>query len=240
MKLQTVYEDDDIIVIEKPAGLLTIPDRYDQNLPSLQSLLRKSHGQIFTVHRLDKDTSGLIVFAKNEESHQKLSVAFEGREVEKSYLAIVNGNPPESGTITEPIAHSLHKPGMMTVAKKGKHSVSHFRKLEDFPVFSLVEVNIETGRTHQIRVHMAYIGHPLFIDDLYGQRTSFLVSELKGRKYKLAKWEEEERPLIDRQTLHAARLAFDHPVSGQRLEFTSELPKDMKALIRQVEKWSKR
>lgn len=240
MKLNLIYEDDELVVVEKPAGVLSIPDRYDPNTPNLQNMLRKQFGQIFTVHRLDRDTSGLILFAKNEEAHQSLSIAFEGREVQKTYLALVSGTLPEEGTIDEPIAHSLHKPGYMTVAKKGKPSVSHFKRVQDFGLFSLAEVIIETGRTHQVRVHMSYIGHPLFIDEMYGGRAAFKVSEIKGRRYKQDRNVEEERPLIDRHTLHAHKLIFVHPKSGETMEFTSELPKDMNALIRQVEKWAKK
>ncbi|HPN72099.1 MAG TPA: RluA family pseudouridine synthase [Saprospiraceae bacterium] len=239
MKLSIIFEDEHLIAVNKPAGLLTVPDRYDTSSQNLTTLMKNKYGTIFTVHRLDRDTSGLIVFAKTEESHRTLSLAFEGRSVEKHYLAIVTGTPPEEGTIDEPIAHSLTKPGTMTVAKKGKASVTNFKVIEKYALFSLLDVHIETGRTHQIRVHMAYIGHPLFIDEVYGTRSSFKVSELKGRKYHISKHEEEERPLISRQTLHSHKLVFKHPITGETLNLECPLPKDMRALISQAEKWTK-
>jgi RluA family pseudouridine synthase len=236
LKYNTIYEDEYVIAVEKPAGMLTVGDRYDTNSVHLRGLLKQKYGEIFVVHRIDKDTSGLILFAKDAESHRQLSMDFESHEVEKVYLAIVNGNPPSEGEINESLAESVHKPGTMTVVRKGKESFTKYKVIEQFQLFSLLEIEILTGRMHQIRVHMAYVGHPLFIDPIYGQRDHFLLSEIKGRRFRLGKYEEEERPLISRLSLHAHKLSFNHPVTKERIHLTSPIPKDFKALINQTKK----
>lgn len=236
MKLTILYEDDQIVAIDKPAGLLSIPERFDRGNLSAAEILKSHYPDLHVIHRLDKDTSGVMVFAKNAEAHQFLSKAFEGRDVEKYYLAIVNGSCPEEGEINAPLAESLTKRGTMVVTKKGKESLSRYKLIKDFGICSLVEVQIFTGRMHQIRVHMAYEGHPLFVDAVYGSREQFLLSEIKGRKYKIGKWTEEELPLVHRQTLHAHRLVIPHPVTNERLEIIAPMPKDFKALIHQLKK----
>lgn len=232
--LNIVYEDDHLVIVNKAAGMLTVADRFQQESVHLQSLLRKKYGEIYTIHRLDKDTSGLVVFAKNAECHRAMSLAFEERDVNKVYLALADGNLPDEGTIDEPLALSDTRPGTMKVYKKGKPSLTTFRTLRRFEWFSELEVTIHTGRMHQIRVHLAYIGHPLFIDPLYGRRAEFFLSEWKGRKYKAGKFSGEERPLCSRLTLHAWKLDFTHPVTGEKMHFEAEVPKDIKALTQQA------
>jgi RluA family pseudouridine synthase len=236
MKLPILFEDDQIIAINKPEGLLSIPERFDRGHASAASLLKSKYPDLHVIHRLDRDTSGVMVFAKNAEAHSYLSQAFEGREVSKYYLAIVNGTPPAEGEINAPLAESLTKRGTMVVTKKGKESLSKYRLIKDYKICSLVEVQIFTGRMHQIRVHMAYEGYPLFVDAIYGSRDQFLLSEMKGRKYKMGKFTEEEVPLVKRQTLHAHRLIIPHPTTHQMLEIEAPMPKDFKALINQLEK----
>src|SRR5678815_2079815 len=161
-------EDENIIAINKPSGLLTIPDREGKET-ALKQILKAKYGDIFTVHRLDKDTSGVVVFAKNEQTHKELSKLFEARETVKIYNGLVLGTPfQRSGTINEPIAEHPTKKGLMTVYKKGKESITEYEVLENFKLYSWMQFHILTGRTHQIRVHMKHLGNPIVCDELYG------------------------------------------------------------------------
>ena len=160
-KTKIIYEDEDIIIVNKPAQMLTIPDRHDPAIPSILGNLRRTHPQIFTVHRIDRETSGILVFAKNESAHRHLSMQFENRETKKIYAALVEGiMPDDSGRIDKPIAPHPTLPGRMTVARKGKESITDFEVLERFKNFTLVNADIKTGRTHQIRVHFQSQGFP--------------------------------------------------------------------------------
>ncbi len=238
MKLPLLHQDPHLLVVDKPADLLTVPDRHDPDLPNLKQLLSEQYGQVIPVHRLDRPTTGLLVFARTPEAHRSLSMQFEARDVEKVYLALVDGVPdPDEATIDEPIAPHPSKVGQMLVSNRGgKFARTDYKVMEVLGKFSLVGVQIFTGRTHQIRVHLAYIGHPLLVDPFYGKRTEFFLSELKGRRYNKGK-HEEERPLLSRVPLHASRLGFTHPVTGEWLHFEAELPKDMRAMVRQLGKW---
>lgn len=235
--LEIIFEDDSLIVVNKPAGLLSIPDRYDANKPNLYHILLADNEEIRIVHRLDRDTSGTICFAKTEEAHRTLSLQFEERSTEKLYLALVDGHPtPEIGSIDRPIARHPAKPGRMIVTNKGKEALTTYKVIESFKLFSLVEVNIHTGRTHQIRVHFQAIGHPLTIDPMYGKREGFFLSEIKRKSYRLGKFE-EERPLMSRTALHASQLTLQHPETGTKQTFEAPLPKDFQAVIKQLQKW---
>ncbi len=231
-----VLENDRFIAINKPAGLLSIPDR-EQSQPSLKDMLLARYGTIFTVHRLDKDTSGLIVFAKDEETHKYLSQLFEGRQVEKYYRGLVYSCPAKKfGTIDAPISeHPLHK-GLMTVHRNGKASLTGYEVIEEHRSWSLVEFRLHTGRTHQIRVHAKHFGHPLACDELYGNGKPILLSSLK-RNFKLSKHDEEERPMLNRLALHSYRLKFTD-TGGTVIDLVAELPKDMRALLQQLKKHS--
>lgn len=229
-----IFENDQFIALNKISGLLSIPDR-NQSEPSLKDLLLEKYGTIYTVHRLDKETSGIILFAKDEITHKYLSQLFEERKVEKYYQGIVHGIPsPQNGTIDAPISeHSLQK-GLMAVHKKGKPSVTDYEVIEAYKPFSLVQFRIHTGRTHQIRVHAKYIGHPLACDNLYGDGKPLLLSAIK-RKFKLSKKEEEERPMLNRLALHSFRLKFTD-VSGKPYDLVAELPKEIRAFLQQLNK----
>ena len=162
----------------------------------------------FTVHRLDKDTSGIIVFAKNEATHKHLSKQFEERQTEKIYAGLVIGSLiNQKGTINKPIAENTVKRGVMIIHQRGKESMTDYEVLEDFGIYSWLQFRIHTGRTHQIRVHMKDIGHPIVCDELYGDGKPILLSSFKS-KFKLSKNEEEERPILNRLALHAYKLAF--------------------------------
>jgi 23S rRNA pseudouridine955/2504/2580 synthase/23S rRNA pseudouridine1911/1915/1917 synthase len=232
--LDIVFENNDFIAINKPAGLLSIPDR-EQTQRSLKEMLAEKYGTIFTVHRLDKDTSGIIVFAKNEATHKYLSQLFESRQVQKFYQAIVHGAPAsKTGTIDAPISeHPLHK-GMMVVHRNGKPSVTDYEVMEEHRSYSLLQFQLHTGRTHQIRVHANNIGHPIACDELYGDGKPVLLSSIK-RNYKLGKHDEEERPMLSRLALHSYRLQFKD-AHEKDIDLTAELPKDMRALLQQLRK----
>ncbi len=229
-----VFENENFVAINKPAGLLSIPDRM-QSEPSLKDMLLNKYGSIFTVHRLDKDTSGMIVFAKNEAAHKFLSQAFEERRVEKYYQGIVHGMPAEKkGTINAPISeHSLQK-GLMVIHRNGKPSVTDYEVIEAYKSFSLLQFQLHTGRTHQIRVHCKNIGHPLACDEFYGDGKPVLLSSLK-KKYKLGKHDDEERPMLNRLALHSYSLKFTD-AEGNAFILIAELPKDMRTLLQQLKK----
>jgi 23S rRNA pseudouridine1911/1915/1917 synthase len=233
--LDIIFEDSRFIAVNKPSGLLSIPDRHDEALPSLQQMLGNRYDKIFTVHRLDRDTSGLILFAKDETTHKYLSQLFEAHVVEKYYRGIVHGNPAAaSGTIDAPIAeHPVHK-GSMVVHRKGKEARTDYEVMEAHGNYSLLQFRIHTGRTHQIRVHAKHIGHPIACDPLYGDGKPVFVSALK-KKYKLAKKEAEEKPILNRLALHAYMLSFVMQ-DGKPITLTVALPKDMRALLQQLNK----
>lgn len=234
MKLDIVFQNEHFIALNKPAGLLSIPDRFGKD-PSLKTMLQDQFGKIFTVHRLDKETSGLIVFAKDEAIHKVLSQKFEGRDVEKYYLGLVQGTMMnKKGTIDVPIMEHPGKTTLMMTHKKGKPSVTDFEVLEEFGNFSLVQFQIHTGRTHQIRVHMKHIGHTIVCDNLYGDGQPVLLSAIK-RKYNLSKNELEEKPILNRLALHSFQLKFKD-ADGNLHELEAPIAKDMKALMQQLRK----
>lgn len=228
-----------MLMVNKPAGVLVIPDRFNSDLPSLNRLLETKIGQrIWVVHRLDRDTSGVMCFAKNEEAHRYLSQLFEAHDVGKFYAGIVMGRViPEEGRIEAPIAEHPFQKGKMVTARKGKASVTDYKVVEQWALHSLVQFQIHTGRTHQIRVHMQSIGHPIVCDELYGDGKPFLLSAIK-KKFKLSEKEETERPLMSRLGLHAYRLMLHKP-DGTLVDIEAPLPKDMAACVNQLNKWSK-
>lgn len=214
--------------------MLSIPDR-EQTEKSLKDYLTEKYGNIYTVHRLDKDTSGLILFAKTEGAHKFLCKIFEERRVEKYYLGIVIGSPAEkSGLIDAPITEHLTRKGMMTVHRSGKASQTGYEVLEENRHYSLVSFHLHTGRTHQIRVHSKNIGNPIACDPLYGDGKPILLSSFK-KKYTLSKHDEEERPIINRLALHSYRLAFED-MHGHKTELMAEAPKEFRALMQQLKK----
>jgi len=239
MQIEILYQDDDMLMVNKPAGVLVIPDRFNSDLPSLNRLLESKIGQrIWVVHRLDRDTSGVMCFAKNEEMHRYLSQLFEAHDVGKFYAGIVMGRViPEEGRIEAPIAEHPTQKGKMVTARKGKASVTDYKVVEQWALHSLVQFQIHTGRTHQIRVHMQSIGHPIVCDELYGDGKPFLLSTIK-KKFKLSEKEETERPLMSRLGLHAYRLMLHKP-DGTLLDVEAPLPKDLAACVNQLNKWSK-
>lgn len=229
-----IFENDDFIALNKPSGLLSIPDREGKEV-SLKSLLQEKYKHIFTVHRLDKDTSGLIVFAKNEAMHKHLSLQFEGRQTKKIYTGLVIGSPAEKkGSINLPLAENTVQRGVMIVNRRGKESLTDYEVIEDFGIYSWMQFQIHTGRTHQIRVHMKEIGHPVVCDKIYGDSKPVLISSLK-KKYNLSKNELEEKPILGRLALHAFQLSFKD-LKGNLIELEAPIHKDIRATLQQLKR----
>ena len=219
--LTVIYQDADLVVIDKPTGLAAHPgpghpDRTLVNgllalCPDIQGIGGEIRPGI--VHRLDKDTSGLMMAAKTETAHHNLSQQIKERRVEKGYLALVEGAPEsDSGVIEAPIGRDPRRRTRMAVTAGGRESRTGYRLLERAGRYSLLELQLHTGRTHQARVHLAWLGHPLLGDAVYGKRS----------------------PLLPRHFLHAHRLAFAHPATGEPLEFRSPLPDDLQAALEEA------
>jgi 23S rRNA pseudouridine1911/1915/1917 synthase len=233
-----LLEDDALIAINKPAGLLVLPDRYNTKLHNLYNLLKDTFGSIYIVHRIDKYTSGVVLFAKSPETHAVLNTAFEGKQVEKKYYTIVMGVPAtETGSIDLPIIENSYGDRRMRVdEKKGKESHTDFRIIERFENYTSVEARPHTGRMHQIRIHFSAIGLPILADPIYGSGQGFFLSSIK-KKYRE---KGEEKPLISRTALHACSLSLQHPVTGDKIELKVSLPKDMEAVIKALRKYGMR
>ena len=228
---ELIYRDESLLAVSKPSGWLSIPDRHDAEIPSVRKWMEAKGEKVFVVHRIDKDTSGLLLIAKEETAMMKLARQFFEHSVERTYQALVWGRPePESGTINQRLARSPRDRRLTEVTQNeeiGKHAITHYSTLETFSWTSLVQCKLETGRTHQIRAHLRWLGHPLFADEMYGGR---LV--VKGPGFSSYKaFVENAFQLCPRQALHAKTLGFKHPVSGEWLQFDSELPPDMQAVI---------
>ncbi len=237
-KIDIIAETDHWIALNKASGLLSIPDRM-QSEPSLKDLLNEKYGKVWIVHRLDKFTSGLILFAKDEATHKLLSQQFEERKVEKFYLGLVHGIlSNKEGSVDGPIMEHSVKKSTYIIHQKGKPSMTDYKVLEEHGPYSWMQFQIHTGRTHQIRVHMKHIGHPIVCDDVYGTATPILLSSMKRKKFKLSKADEEEHPLLNRLALHAWKLTFTD-VDGKKVELEAPLSKDLRALLQQFEKWIK-
>jgi 23S rRNA pseudouridine1911/1915/1917 synthase len=233
-----LFQNEAFIAINKPSGLLTIPDREGKDI-SLKGLLRERFTEVFTVHRLDRDTSGIVVFALTEQMHKHLSQQFEARETKKIYNGLVLGKPvQDEGVINEPIAEHPTRKGYMTVWRKGKESITEYNVLENFRFYSWMQFCILTGRTHQIRVHMKHLGNPIVCDPLYGDGKPLFISQLK-RDYKLSQSMEEERPILSRLALHSAQLSFTD-MDGRNVNLEAPLPKDLRATLNQLAKQGKK
>jgi RluA family pseudouridine synthase len=248
-----LYEDEYIVAINKASGIAVCADRWDPTAHRLDKLLAARNGKkVFIVHRIDRDTSGLVVFAKDEETHRKLSVAFETRQIKKRYIAAIHGRPHWKETVCDlPLVIDGNKQHLTIIDKyQGKESLTRFRLLATAGNYSIVEAIPETGRTHQIRVHLASLGHSVLCDGFYGNAKPVFLSAIKS------KWrgdKQEERPLLSRLGLHASELVLpelalpklvlpnegtDNPVSLNKRVLNAPLPRDMAALVNQIEKCS--
>ena len=224
------FEDEHLLIVDKPAGLVVHPAAGNREGTLVNALLHHCAGRLSgiggvarpgIVHRIDKDTSGLLVVAKTDVAHEGLAKQFAAHSIDRRYLAIVNGVPKAAeGTVDAPLARSAHDRKKIAIVegKRGKRAVTHWKRLKVLKDSALVECRLETGRTHQARVHMASIGHPLLGDPVYGRGKSVHRQLLNQLDFK-------------RQALHAAGLEFTHPVTKVRLSFESALPSDMQELF---------
>lgn len=234
-KYELIHEDDNYIVINKSAPLLSLPDRWDPEIPNALAYMQAKADDIFVIHRLDKETSGIMAFAKNEKSHAHACQLFENRKVEKEYLGIVEGNlANKEGEVDQPLLSLPASKGKQHVNTDGKASLTAYKIEQSFRGYSLMRFYPKTGRTHQIRVHAAYIGTPILADKVYGYSNEFKVSTIKRKKFKMKKFE-IERPLLSRHALHAHKLSFEG-IDGKLISAEAELPKDMRATIHQMNK----
>ncbi len=228
--LDVVYEDEDIIVINKPSGMVVHPAPGNESGTLVNALLYHCKDSLSgingvvrpgIVHRIDKDTSGLLVVAKNDESHVFLSSLLKDHGIKRVYHAIVVGHYKENkGTVNAPIARHPVDRKKMAVMASGREAITHYEAIEEYPSFTYVQFQLETGRTHQIRVHTSYIGHPIIGDTVYGGgKTAF---------------EKNNKALLDGQILHAKILSFPHPKTKKEMVFECELPENFKALLRRL------
>lgn len=237
--IDVIYEDSDIIVLNKPAGLVVHPGAGNPNGTLVNGLLHhfdqlSSVSNRFRpgiVHRLDKDTSGIMVVAKNDSTHAVLAEQFSSRTIEKTYLALVWGVPEQEGTINLPIMRHPKDRTLFSTGDEGRASETYFRMVEQFEHLSLIELSPKTGRTHQLRVHLASIGHPIFSDDSYGggeKRAKGFLPDVSLHYLKLIS-------LLTRQALHALSLVFYHPSKGKRETFVAPMAEDMRTVIHGLE-----
>jgi 23S rRNA pseudouridine955/2504/2580 synthase/23S rRNA pseudouridine1911/1915/1917 synthase len=235
---EIIWEDDHFLVLNKRAGVLSIPDRYHDDKVNLFSLLVHYRDMIYPLHRLDKETSGIMIYAKDEEAHKRMSEMFEDRKIYKEYAALITRTPLEQkGTIETNLAASLQKKDQIVVSKKGKHAVTEYEVVESFKDYSLCKIVIHSGRQHQIRVHMAHIGHPLAVDKKYGYKTEIFAQEIKPKKFNPNR-RGESKPLMNRHSLHAKKIGFVHPFTNEDLTFEAPFPKDFRAVLNQLRKWN--
>jgi len=225
--LEIVFEDDHLLIVDKPAGLVVHPAAGNLDGTLVNALLHHCAGRLSgiggvarpgIVHRIDKDTSGLLVVAKTDRAHEGLSAQFARHSIDRRYAAIVAGLPMREGTVDAPLARSPHDRKKIAIQPHGKRAVTHFTLVEPLRRAAMVECRLETGRTHQVRVHMASIGHPLLGDPVYGRNRPEHRDVLNGLDFR-------------RQALHAAHLGFIHPATSAAMAFESKLPHDMQALF---------
>ena len=215
--MEIIYKDEQILVIDKPAGIPVLPDGWEQDAPYLVKMLEEEHGKLWVVHRLDKGTSGVMVFARDAESHRALNIQFENHEAMKTYHAIVEGNPKWDEKVTKfPLRVNVGKKHRTAVDdKNGKPAETHFRVIKRYQDMALIEAKPMTGRTHQIRVHAYALGHPLLGDVLYSAQETWLIT---------------------RPALHAQTLSLIHPMTNERMKFTAPHPADFESVLKS-ESW---
>jgi RluA family pseudouridine synthase len=232
-----IWSDEHLLVVQKPSGHLSIPDGYDPYVPHLVGLLEPTFGDLWVVHRLDRDTSGVILFARSADAHRALNQQFENRQVTKIYHALIIGKPGwKEQEIDLPLLPDGDRHHRTTVnARRGKPASTTVRVLETFKNYSLIEAQPHTGYTHQIRAHLSNVGYPIVADTLYGDSKPVFLSNIKPR-YRHSSTPEE--PLLERTALHAWSLEVLHPINLQNLSFQAPYPKDLSATVSQLRKHS--
>ena len=231
-KVDILFEHEEFIAVNKASGMLSIPDRFNHEKSNLLSLLKLQYDELFVVHRLDRETSGIMIFALNAEAHRYLSSLFLNHSITKIYHALVEGVPfPDQGIIERNIAKDPASGGKMKIHIDGKYAKTAYKVLENYKKYALVEAQIFTGRTHQVRVHCKHIGHPIVADALYGMREQLFISDIKTN-YKTGKFEDKIVPLIARTALHARAIQFEFKNEQFRIE--APYPKDINAGINQM------
>jgi len=234
LPLEVVYEDGDLLVVNKPAGMAVHPAPGSESGTLVNALLHHCprlsgiNGVLRPgiVHRLDRDTTGLLVVAKGDAAHRGLAAQLEARQMRRQYAAVVWGASGDRGTVDAPIGRHPRDRVKMAVVARGRHAVTHYRAAERFAFLTRLDVRLETGRTHQIRVHLQHLGHPVFGDPTYGGRTGVRGIEAGHRQAARHLLEQ-----IDRQALHARSLGFEHPCTGAAMDFEAPLPADMTLLL---------
>lgn len=237
IKPEVIFSDQWIIIVNKPAGFLSIPDRFDAAKPNILAYLRRDFPEAMVLHRLDKETSGIMIFARDPDTHRKLSTDFEDHSIRKTYLALAEGYIREDvGRIDKPIGESRSAAGTMIISPNGKPSQTLYQVVKRYKKYTLAEADILTGRMHQIRVHFKSIGHPLAIDAVYGNSDKLFIYDIKQKGMSYSKFD-EEKPLMSRTTLHAFALELIHPTTKEKMRFEAPLHRDFKALLNQLDKW---
>jgi 23S rRNA pseudouridine955/2504/2580 synthase/23S rRNA pseudouridine1911/1915/1917 synthase len=231
-----IYQDENILVVNKPLGMLVIPDRNIHENKTLVGILKNQLKQkLLVVHIIDRDTSGVLVFAKNPETHRNISAQFENSKIRKEYIALLSGVLEENkGTINKPLVTSGRN---VNIDITGKESITDFKTLENFRSYTLVNALPLTSRKHQVRIHFWSLGHPLAIDGEYGVSDPIFLSSFK-RNYKIKKGK-TEKPLISRLTLHAAALTLTPPGSSEEKTFEAPLAKDFEVVVKQLRKYGR-
>lgn len=230
-----VWADDALIAVNKPAGLPTLPDGYQTDAPHLRSVLQPSYGRLWVVHRLDKDTSGIVVLARTAQAHRALNAQFQERQVTKIYHALVAGTSDWQELLVEaPLLTDGDRRHRTLVSTQGKPALTQLRMIERFKGYAMVEAAPKTGRAHQIRAHLAHLGYPIVGDRLYGGGDGLYLSMLKpgfqgGR--------DGECAILGRVGLHARSLELLHPTSGEKLSLIASYPKDFSGALKQLRKY---
>ncbi|MEO5906494.1 MAG: RNA pseudouridine synthase [Saprospiraceae bacterium] len=237
-KPEILFDNDSIVALYKPSGLLSVPDRYRVDKISAALWILSTFPDARPLHRLDFETSGILLFCKKPDAFGWYSDQFENRSVSKTYLAITEGRIiQENGLIDQPLF--TQTTGKVIISKRGKESQTQWKVLERFLRHTYIEANPLTGRTHQIRVHFASLGHPLLCDSVYGTSGEFFLSSLKGKhRYRLGKDEEVEKPLFSRTALHASAIEINEYKSDKRIRIESPLPRDMHVVLQKLKQYA--
>lgn len=229
-EIPIVWCDEHIIVIDKPPGLLSIPDGYDPAAPHVKSILSQNYHPLWIVHRLDRNTSGVMVLARSASIHRRLNTQFQERQVKKVYIALVVGDPDwDSKVIDQPLKEDVgHQHRTVIDLQNGKPSITSLKVLERFGKYCLVEAYPKTGRRHQIRAHLSAEGFPIACDSLYGLGATIYRQDIDEN---ISAELQSGKPLIDRPSLHARSIEFDHPITHKRSKFEAPNPQDIQLML---------